>query len=123
MADALSRRHNVLTLMQTSVPVFSYLVELYPTDAYFGRLLIEATTGVSKDFTLHDGFLFKGLRLCIPESSLRLKIIQELHNEGYVGRDRTLHLATSSYFWPSMRRDVAFCATVSRLPFFERQGV
>lgn len=92
--------------MQTSVTGFSSLVELYPTDVYFAHVLEEATNGVSKDFTLHDGFLFKGLRLCIPESSLRLKIIQELHNEGHVGRDRTLHLASSSYFWPSMHRDV-----------------
>ena len=106
VADALSRRHSVLTTMQTSVTGFSSLVELYPTDVFFGRVFDEATNGVSKDFTLHDGFLFKGLCLCIPESSLRLKIIQELHNEGHVGRDRTLHLASSSYFWPSMRRDV-----------------
>ena len=106
VADALSRRHSVLTTMQTSVTGFSSLVELYPTDVFFGRVFEEATDGVSKDFSLHDGFLFKGLRLCIPESSLRLKIIQELHNEGHVGRDLTLHLASCAYFWPSMRRDV-----------------
>lgn len=34
------------------------------------------------------------------------QIIGELHNEGHVGRDRTLQLVTTSYFWPCLRRDV-----------------
>lgn len=55
---------------------------------------------------LHDGFLFRDNRLCIPDCSLRLQLTSELHNEGHVGRDRTLLLVSSSYFWPSLRRDV-----------------
>ena len=58
------------------------------------------------DFLLHEGFLFKGNQLCIPDSSLRLQIIRELHGEGHVGRDRTLQLVQSSYFWPTMRKEV-----------------
>lgn len=61
------------------------LADLYPEDKFFARVFMEATTGVSKDYTLQDGFLFRDSRLCIPECSLRLKIIQELHNEGHVG--------------------------------------
>lgn len=92
--------------MNTSITGFSVLADLYPTDSFFGRAFVEATNGISKDYTLHDGFLFCGFRLCIPECSLRLKIIQELHNEGHAGRDRTLELATRSYFWPKLRRHV-----------------
>ncbi|GKB47908.1 putative nucleotidyltransferase, ribonuclease H [Tanacetum coccineum] len=55
-------------------------------------------------FFLHDGFLFKGNQLCIPDSSLRVQIIKELHGEGYVGRDRTLQLVQASYFWLTMRK-------------------
>nr|GEX83601.1 putative reverse transcriptase domain-containing protein [Tanacetum cinerariifolium] len=55
---------------------------------------------------MHDGFLFKGNQLCIPDSSLRLKIIKELHGEGHVGHDRTLQLVQASYFWPTMRKEV-----------------
>ena len=47
-----------------------------------------------------------GVRLCVPDCSLPLKIISELHNEGHVGRDRTLQLVMESYFWPMLRRDV-----------------
>ena len=67
------------------------------------------------EYTIHDGFLFHGVRLCIPDCSLRLQLLTELHREGHVGRDRTLQLVSSSYFWPSLRRDaerfVEYCVT------------
>lgn len=96
VADALSRRHHVMSLMHTSVAGFAILADLYPTEKFFCRHFVEATNGVSKDYTLHDGFLFKGLRFCIPECSLRLQIIQELHHEGHVGRDRYVLLLAIS---------------------------
>ncbi|GJS16820.1 putative nucleotidyltransferase, ribonuclease H [Tanacetum coccineum] len=63
-------------------------------------------SGQNPDFNIHDGFLFKGNQLCIPDTSLRLKIIMELHGEGYVGRDLTLQLVQASYFWPTMTKEV-----------------
>lgn len=62
---------------------------------------------VRRDFVLHDGYLFRDNKLCVPAGSWRLRIIQELHNEGHIGRDRTLKLVLESYFCPSLRRDVA----------------
>jgi len=81
-------------------------MDLYFTDPFFATILLKIQHGEDTDFLLQDEFLLCGLQLCIPMSSLRLKIIQELHNEGYVGRDRTLHLVSSSYFWPSMHKEV-----------------
>lgn len=85
MADALSRRVHLLTTMHNQVLGFDSLRDLLFTDSYFGPILKEAAAGLRSDFILHDGFLFKGNQLCIPMSSLRLKIISELHNEGHVG--------------------------------------
>ncbi|GKA90834.1 putative nucleotidyltransferase, ribonuclease H [Tanacetum coccineum] len=45
-------------------------------------------------------------QLCILDTSLRLKIIKELHGEGHVGRDRTLQLMHASHFWPTTRKEV-----------------
>lgn len=74
--------------------------------------------GSHEEFVLQDGFIFRGNRLCIPESILRLKIITELHEEGHVGRDRTVQLVMDAYFWPSLCRDVyrfvAGCVTCQR---------
>lgn len=106
VADALSRRHSLLTTMHTRVTGFATFGDLYSTDAFFARIFKAAEQGPYEDYSIHDGFLFKGLRLCVPECSLRLQIISELHNEGHVGRDRSLQLAVTSYFWPTLRRDV-----------------
>ncbi|WZZ83832.1 hypothetical protein YC2023_104404 [Brassica napus] len=106
VADALSRRHSLLTTMHTRVLGFETFADLYKTDDFFAKVLIDVQLGISDDYALVNGFLFKGLRLCVPDCSLRLQIISELHNEGHVGRDRTLQLVTSSYFWPTLRRDV-----------------
>ena len=51
-------------------------------------------------------FLFKGNQLCIPDCSLRVKIIKELYGEGHIGHDRTLQIVSSSYYCPIMHRGV-----------------
>ncbi|CAA7060962.1 unnamed protein product [Microthlaspi erraticum] len=106
VADALSRRHALLSTLHVSVPGFETLPELYSLDSFFRKLWIDANEGVLSDYFVLDGFLFRGNQLCIPDCSLRLQLICELHNEGHVGRDRTLKLLAASYFWPSLRRDV-----------------
>lgn len=92
--------------MHTSVVGFASFAELYPSDPFFARIFAATGHGAYDDFTIQDGFLFKGLRLRVPECSLRLEIIRELHTEGHVGRDRTLQLVSSLYFWPTFHRDV-----------------
>ena len=106
VADALSRRSNLLVSMRVDVPGLDAIREQLATDPYFSVVLQGVQSGLKPDFLLHDGFLFKGNQLCIPDSSLRLKIIKELHGEGHVGRDRTLQLVQASYFWPTMRKEV-----------------
>lgn len=92
VADALSRRHSLLTTMHSTVLGFESFADLYPTDPFFARIYCEADQHLHSDYTVQDGFLFKGVRLCVPDCSLLLKIISELHNEGHVGRDTTLQL-------------------------------
>ena len=106
VADALSRRHSLLTTMHTTVVGFASFSELYESDPYFGKVLEEVKAETRRDFSLVDGFLFRGSQLCLPDCSLRLRVIDKLHREGHVGRDRTLQLVSSSYYWPSLRRDV-----------------
>ncbi|XP_013624018.1 PREDICTED: uncharacterized protein LOC106329985 [Brassica oleracea var. oleracea] len=106
VADALSRRHALLTTMHTAVTGFSTFADLYASGSFFGKFFSVALTGLPSPYTLCDGFLFRDSRLCIPDCSLRLKLISEIHGEGHIGRDRTLHLVSTSYFWPSLRKDV-----------------
>ncbi|KAK1595654.1 hypothetical protein QYE76_017288 [Lolium multiflorum] len=61
------------------------------------------------DFYLHQGFLFKGNKLCVPMSSLRLLLLQESHGGGlmgHFGREKTYAMLSTHYYWPRMYRDV-----------------
>ncbi|XP_076915978.1 uncharacterized protein LOC143575507 [Bidens hawaiensis] len=90
VADALSRRSNLLVTMRVGVPGVDTFMEQLMVDPYFSVVLQDMQSWKRSDFLVHNGFLFKRNQLCIPDSSLRLQIIQELHGEGHVGRDRTL---------------------------------
>jgi hypothetical protein len=56
----------------------------------FGPIMEDVSMRAQGGFGLHNGFLFKGTQLCIPEGSRRLKIIKERHNEGHMWQDKTL---------------------------------
>ncbi|GJY14437.1 putative reverse transcriptase domain-containing protein [Tanacetum coccineum] len=88
-ADALSRRSDLLVTMQVDVPGLNVIRDMVTVDPYFLVVLQGVQAGEKPDFFLHDGFLFKGNQLCIPDSSLRLQIIKELHSEGHVSNGMT----------------------------------
>ena len=79
VADALSRRNHLLTTMKVEVTGFELLPELFERDPYFAKIVEKVKDGKTDEYVLVDGFLFKGNRLCIPDGSLRMKIIKELH--------------------------------------------
>ena len=83
VADALSHRYGLLTTMHTTIVGFTFFLLIYTLRILFARIVTETEQGVCTDYTWQDGFLLKGLRLCFPKCSLRLKIISELHNVGF----------------------------------------
>nr|GEU53554.1 transposon Ty3-I Gag-Pol polyprotein isoform X1 [Tanacetum cinerariifolium] len=80
--------------------------EMYTEDSYFGHVMQEVLNGQRYDYQLQDGFLFKGTRLCIPDCSSREKVVAEQHALGHFGRDKSIALVESKYFWPKLKRDV-----------------
>jgi hypothetical protein len=109
VADALSRRHSLLSTMEVQVLGFEVLKELYKNDPDFGNVWESCSTGSFNHFLVQEGFLFKNNRLCIPQCSLRRAIILEVHGgglAGHFGRDKTLALVQENFFWPKLARDV-----------------
>ena len=73
-ADALSRRIFILTKMSTVVNGFEKIKAEYEScpdfcDIY--AILIDGSTQEVDGYTLHDGYLFLGRKLCIPRPPLK----------------------------------------------------
>ncbi|KAK7263636.1 hypothetical protein RJT34_31230 [Clitoria ternatea] len=78
VADALSRRHSLLTSLGAKVIGLDEIRSLYPTDLDFSNIFNSSSTSTShKGFYILDGYLFKANRLCIPRSSLRDLLLRE----------------------------------------------
>ncbi|KAJ9548942.1 LOW QUALITY PROTEIN: hypothetical protein OSB04_021485 [Centaurea solstitialis] len=98
VADALNRRQALLTSLQVQVEGFEVFRGLYPDDPDFSEVwkLCHTPSKVSgKNYSIHDGFLFKNHQLCVPKCSLRDAIILESHQgglAGHFGRDKTVKL-------------------------------
>ncbi|GJT75460.1 putative reverse transcriptase domain-containing protein [Tanacetum coccineum] len=99
------KSRHIHTQDKVDVPGLDVIRDMVSVDPYFLVVLQGVPAGEKPDFFLHNGFLFIGNQLCIPDSSLCLQIIKELHGEGHVGRDRTLKLVQASYFWPTIRKE------------------
>lgn len=109
VADALSRRHVLLTNLQTKVVGFETIKELYQDDPDFNIVWESTKDQPFQRYHRHEGFLFKDNVLCIPRCSLREAIIWESHDgglSGHFGRDKTVSLIKENFHWPKLERDV-----------------
>lgn len=106
MADALSRRVHLLTMLKNEKVGFVVLLEQYPLDEDFSNVWKKCQEGLPpSDFHVQQGFLFKGNTLCIPRSSLREHCIRELHSNGmaaHPGWGKTLSVLAERFYWPRM---------------------
>ena len=85
VADALSTRHTLFNVLDTQYLGFDHIKEIYKDDLDFSLIFQECSKGGHNDFLIHDGFLFKGKRLCVPQGSLRQYLVKEANEVGSMG--------------------------------------
>ncbi|KAF7844110.1 putative mitochondrial protein [Senna tora] len=111
--NTLSRMLTVLHSMSVSIVGFYRLKYEYATCPDFGIIFQEVSNGYHhghQDSIIKDGYLFRGTRLCIPRTSMRVFFIWELHAgglAGHFGRDKTIAIVEDRFCWPSLKCDVA----------------
>jgi hypothetical protein len=72
VADALSRHHALLSQLDAKTFVLESIKDLYATDSYFVEPFSKCCAGKGwEKFHLHEGFLFRANKLCIPDCSVR----------------------------------------------------
>ncbi|XP_010430868.1 PREDICTED: uncharacterized protein LOC104715124 [Camelina sativa] len=101
VADALSRRHALITTMDARVLGFESIKDAYAGDAEFGDCFQNHGKGIYTKFYLHEGFLFRGRRLCIPNGSIRELLVREAHSgglSGHFGITKTLAVLREHFY-------------------------
>ena len=113
VADALSRRFTLLNVFDVQYLGFDQIKEIYKHDLDFSLIYQECSKGGHKDFFIHDGFLFKGKRLCVPQGSLRQSLVRGAHEGGLMGHfgvAKTLDTLHDHFFCPHVCKSVhSFC--------------
>ena len=80
IADALSRRYTILSQLDCRIFGFKTIKEQYVNDDEFKDVFEICKEGRTwNKYIIHDGFLFRANRLCIPVGFVRLLLLQEAH--------------------------------------------
>jgi hypothetical protein len=104
VADALSRRYALLSILDTKLLGFEYIKDLYAQDFDFGEVFNACEKVAFGKFYRHDGFLFRENKLCVPMCSLRELFVREAHGGGLMGHfgvAKTLGILHGHFFLAS----------------------
>jgi hypothetical protein len=122
IADALSHRYTMLSQLEFKFFGLETIKEQYLHDVEFQDVLQNCRDGrIWNKFILSDRFVFHASKLCIPDGSVCLLLLQEAHGGGLMGHfgfKKVENVLAAHFFWPRMWRDVerfgARCTTCQK---------
>jgi hypothetical protein len=106
VANALSKRYTLISMLNARLMGFEQVKDQYANDSYFANVVAECAKRACDGFFMHEGYLFKMGRMCIPSGSL---FVREAHGgglSGHFGEKKTYELLKEHFFLPTMLWDV-----------------
>ena len=82
VADALSQRYVLLTSLGSKILVIEYVKDMYANVVDFTDVYMACDKTTFEKFYKHDGYLFRGNKLCKLNSSMRELLVHEAHGGG-----------------------------------------
>jgi hypothetical protein len=71
--------------VECKVDGFEQVKDQYVNDSYFANVIAECAKGACDGCFMHESYLFKIGRICIPSGSLREMLLREAHGGGLSG--------------------------------------
>ena len=113
VADALSRRYALFSILETKFIGFKHIKELYEPDPDSSSKYFACVHTAHNGYFRHNDYLFKEKRLCVPKGSIRELLVKEARERGLMGHfgiQKTLDMLQENFYWPHMKHDVhKFC--------------
>lgn len=99
----------MIAIMASRVLRFNLIKELYTKDPEFLPIIDNCKHSVHGTYSIQDGFLFKGNKLCEPNSFFKELLIQEARGGGLTSQfriNKTLKILQEYFYWPKMNGNV-----------------
>ena len=85
MADALSRRHPLLSMLETKFFGLESLRDMYEHDVDFAEIFFVCEKFSKNGYYRHNRFLFQANKLCVPNYPIRELLMSESHEGDLMG--------------------------------------
>jgi hypothetical protein len=98
----MNRRYDLISTLNAKLLGFEYVKELYGKDDDFASVYGAYEKAAFGKFYRLDGYLFRGNKLCVPNSSMRELLVREAHGRGLMGHfgvRKTLDVLHEHFFF------------------------
>ena len=96
-------------MMEARVLGFKLNQEFYDDEEDFKPYLNDQDSHKHSPYTLQEGFLLKGNKLCIPKWPFWKLLVKEVHRGGLAGHfgiNKTIDMLKEHFVWPKIGGDI-----------------